>query len=37
VKARFPGLAQVPHFGTEASREFLAEVGAGRLIGGRKA
>ncbi len=37
MKARFPGLAHVPHFGTEASREFLAEIGAGRLIGARKA
>ena len=36
VKARFPGLSQVPHFGTEASREFLAELGAERLLGGRK-
>ena len=36
VKARFPGLAHVPHFGTEASREFLAELGAERLPGGRK-
>ncbi len=37
VKARFPGLAHVPHFGSEASREFLAEIGTGRLIGARKA
>ncbi|MGV8987430.1 MAG: Hint domain-containing protein [Cypionkella sp.] len=37
VKARFPGLRQLPHFGTEASREFLAEIGADRLFGGRKA
>jgi hypothetical protein len=37
VKARFPGLAHVPHFGTEASREFLEEVGASRLIGARRA
>jgi hypothetical protein len=36
VKARFPGLAQVPHFGTEASREFLAEIGATQLISGRR-
>lgn len=36
VKARFPGLAQAPHFGTEASREFLAEIGAAQLIGGRR-
>ncbi len=27
VKARFPGLAQVQHFGTEASRQFLDELG----------
>ena len=31
VKARFPGLAQVQHFGTEASREFLDELGRGAL------
>lgn len=31
VKARFPGLAQVQHFGTEAGRQFLAEVGAAAL------
>lgn len=37
MKARFPGLSHSPHFGTEASREFLAEIGAERLIGGRRA
>ena len=37
VKARFPGLSHSPHFGTEASREFLAEIGAAGWIGGRKA
>ncbi|MFN4129528.1 MAG: Hint domain-containing protein, partial [Paracoccaceae bacterium] len=31
VKARFPGLAQVQHFGTEASRQFLDEVGRAAL------
>ncbi len=31
VKARFPGLAQIQHFGTEASREFLDEVGRDAL------
>ncbi len=36
VKARFPGLVHVPHFGTEASREFLAELGAAGLLGGRR-
>lgn len=36
VKARFPGLAHVPHFGTEASREFLAELGAERLLRRRR-
>ncbi len=37
VKARFPHLSHLPHFGTEASREFLAEIGADRLIGSRRA
>jgi len=27
VKARFPGLSQVQHFGTEAGRQFLEQVG----------
>ena len=31
VKARFPTLAQVQHFGTEASRQFLDEVGRAAL------
>jgi hypothetical protein len=31
VKARFPNLAQVQHFGTEASREFLDEMGRDTL------
>ena len=31
VKAQFPGLAQVQHFGTEASRQFLDEVGRSAL------
>jgi hypothetical protein len=32
VKARFPGLSQVQHFGTEAGRQFLQEVGAESLF-----
>ncbi|MFZ1470974.1 MAG: Hint domain-containing protein [Paracoccaceae bacterium] len=32
VSHSFPGLAQVQHFGTEASRQFLAEVGAASLF-----
>jgi hypothetical protein len=32
VSRSFPGLAQVQHFGTEASRQFLAEVGPGALF-----
>ena len=32
VKARFPGLRQVQHFGTEAGRKFLDAVGAERLF-----
>jgi len=31
VKARFPGLAQVQHFGTEAGRQMLDEIGATTL------
>jgi hypothetical protein len=31
VQARFPGLAQVQHFGTEAGRQFLSQVGPGAL------
>ncbi|WP_103333761.1 Hint domain-containing protein [Pseudotabrizicola formosa] len=36
VKARFPGLAQVQHFGTEASRQFLDEVGRAALYAPRR-
>ena len=36
VKARFPGLAQVQHFGTEASRQFLDEVGRAALYSPRR-
>lgn len=32
VQARFPGLAQVQHFGTEAGRQFLSQVGPGALF-----
>ena len=32
VKKRFPGLAQAQHFGTEASREFLDELGRAALF-----
>lgn len=32
VKARFPGLSQVQHFGTEAGRQFLEELGAESLF-----
>lgn len=32
VKARFPGLAQVQHFGTEAGRQFLDELGPAALF-----
>ena len=32
VKARFPGLSQVQHFGTEAGREFLDAVGSKTLF-----
>lgn len=32
LAASFPGLAQVQHFGTEASRQFLSEVGPGALF-----
>ncbi len=38
VKARFPGLAQSQHFGTEASPSYLREIGRDRLMprrGGR--
>lgn len=38
VKARFPGLTQVQHFGTEAGRQFLESVGPEALFkaGGRR-
>ncbi|WP_321572988.1 Hint domain-containing protein [Tabrizicola oligotrophica] len=32
VKARFPGLSQVQHFGTEAGRQFLDEIGPETLF-----
>jgi Hint domain len=32
VKARFPGLTQVQHFGTEAGRQFLEELGTQALF-----
>lgn len=32
VRARFPGLAQVQHFGTEAGRRFLDEIGPETLF-----
>lgn len=35
VKARFPGLTQNPHFGTEASRQFLDAIGPAALFKGR--
>lgn len=35
VRARFPGLSQNQHFGTEAGREFLDRVGPETLIAGR--
>jgi len=35
VKARFPGLTQNPHFGTEASRQFLDTIGPAALFKGR--
>lgn len=36
VKARFPGLAQVQHFGTEAGRQFLESVGPATLYQPRR-
>lgn len=33
VKARFPGLAQVQHFGTEAGRQILDQIGPAALPG----
>ena len=35
VKAKFPGLTQNPHFGTEAGRQFLDAMGPERLFKGR--
>ena len=32
VQARFPGLSQVQHFGTEAGRQFLDQVGPDALL-----
>jgi Hint domain len=32
VQARFPGLSQVQHFGTEAGRQFLQSLGAEALL-----
>ena len=37
VKSRFPGLTQTPHFGTEAGRQFLDNIGADALFKGRTA
>jgi hypothetical protein len=37
VKAKFPGLTQNPHFGTEAGRQFLDAMGPERLFKGRGA
>lgn len=35
VKAKFPGLTQSPHFGTEAGRQFLDAMGPANLLKGR--
>ena len=35
VKAQFPGLTHVPHFGTEASRQYLDTLGPEALFKGR--
>ncbi len=32
VKTRFPGLAQVQHFGTEAGRQLLDSIGTGAIL-----
>lgn len=32
VKAQFPGLTQIPHYGTEAGRQFLDEIGPAALF-----
>ncbi|MBC7476595.1 MAG: Hint domain-containing protein, partial [Pseudorhodobacter sp.] len=37
VKAQFPGLTQVPHYGTEAGRQFLDEIGPKLLFRKRNA
>jgi hypothetical protein len=36
VKARFPGLSQNQHFGTEAGRQFLDQIGRDALFQTRK-
>ena len=36
VQARFPGLSQVQHFGTEAGRQFLEQVGTDALRPGTR-
>jgi hypothetical protein len=36
VQARFPGLSQVQHFGTEAGRQFLEQIGTESLIPPRR-
>ncbi len=35
VRAQFPGLTQTPHFGTEAGRQFLDQIGPATLFKGR--
>ncbi len=35
VKAQFPGLSQIPHFGTEAGRQFLESIDPTTLFKGR--
>jgi len=35
VKARFPGLTQIPHYGTEAGRQFLDAIGPAKLFKGK--
>ncbi|MFM2349549.1 MAG: hypothetical protein RIR04_515 [Pseudomonadota bacterium] len=37
VKARFPGLSQNQHFGTEAGRQFLEEIGTDALFKSHRA
>ena len=36
VRAQFPGLTHVPHFGTEAGRQFLDQIGPAFLLRGRR-